>query len=680
MPKTLPAALSTHLTGDVTTLAVCWRITREDGEVFRFTDHDEDVTFDDGFGLTVVVQAGETYQAIGAFSRTAIAVKTGLRVDNLDLTGLISEDGTDGGILLQDLQTRKFTNAQVEIFMVNWTAPDDGAIPIMRGHLGEIKLNADTKTYEAEMRGLSQKYAQKVGELYTFKCRADLFDERCGLDAADFTQRAAVESVVSRREFVVPATQSLTSPTPSLDSGVRHGAVVDPVGTLRLKRGPLQLGTRDAPFLLSTPAELDTIRDNPQAWYALVNDIDMSAFGFWTPVPEFRGGLDGRGFEIQNLDVDRPGNAVADGHAAFIDQLLQGATVRRLGIRGGTFQSGDDTSFFTAPLAARTNATPQTNLFGGVEDCYAVGCDVVSDTVLTPNRLSGMVGKIDDFLFFRRCFAACNLVALGATGSWSDRVGNVLSETGVGIGEVAQVLDDIYTDEERQIVDQFGEGEDSAEVNQLTTAESRDSDNLEGLDFDVVWRKPELITAAAYVDTGGETLTFNENSPAQDTLVRSAGSWITDGFEPGDRVSVSGTSSSITTLPAATTNISFANVDPDTINRSTGSWITEGYVPGLLITVTGADILSNNGTYLVIGVTATALTLAPGHKLTTDSTNAGVTVSTLGNDGFKDVLSVTATTLTLSRNHGFIQQGPIAGSGVTIGADKYPQLLPVRAP
>ncbi|MEE9127178.1 MAG: DUF2163 domain-containing protein, partial [Planctomycetota bacterium] len=364
MPKTLPAALVTHVAGDVTTLAVCWRITRVDGTVFRFTDHDEDISFLVGFGLTVVVAQGENFRAIGAFSRTAIAVKTGLRVDNLDLSGLINPDDTEGGIFLQDLQTRKFTNAEVEIFMVNWTAPDDGAIPVMRGNLGEIKLNVDTKTYEAEMRGLSQKYFQKIGELYTFKCRADLFDSRCNntavnpagdLPAANFTQRTLVESQSGdRRTFTVPANQNITGAAPSLDSGVRFGAVSG--SPLRLKRGPRELGTRDAPFRISTPAELDDIRNNPKAFYALVNDIDMSAFGFWTPIPTFIGGLDGRGFAIIDLDVDRPGNAEADGPSAFIDRLLQGAVIRRLVIQGGIFQSGlsSTAGFFAAPLAART--------------------------------------------------------------------------------------------------------------------------------------------------------------------------------------------------------------------------------------------------------------------------------------------------------------------------------------
>ncbi len=43
--KTL-GALETHLLTGATTLSWCWRITRADGQVFGFTDHDRSLTFD----------------------------------------------------------------------------------------------------------------------------------------------------------------------------------------------------------------------------------------------------------------------------------------------------------------------------------------------------------------------------------------------------------------------------------------------------------------------------------------------------------------------------------------------------------------------------------------------------------------------------------------------------------
>ena len=43
--KTLPAGLAEHLAGEVTTpLCRCWRLTRRDGAVLGFTDHDRDIS------------------------------------------------------------------------------------------------------------------------------------------------------------------------------------------------------------------------------------------------------------------------------------------------------------------------------------------------------------------------------------------------------------------------------------------------------------------------------------------------------------------------------------------------------------------------------------------------------------------------------------------------------------
>jgi putative membrane protein len=45
MPKTLTPGMRAHLDGETTRLATIWQITRTDGVVFRFTDHDRDILF-----------------------------------------------------------------------------------------------------------------------------------------------------------------------------------------------------------------------------------------------------------------------------------------------------------------------------------------------------------------------------------------------------------------------------------------------------------------------------------------------------------------------------------------------------------------------------------------------------------------------------------------------------------
>ena len=75
-------------------------------------------------------------------------------------------------------------------------------------------------------------------------------------------------------------------------------------------------GTPDDPYIITTVEELQAMKDNLSAYYALGNDIDASDTQNWngglgfipvgsTTAP-FRGGFDGRGYKITGLFINRP--------------------------------------------------------------------------------------------------------------------------------------------------------------------------------------------------------------------------------------------------------------------------------------------------------------------------------------------------------------------------------------
>lgn len=142
--------------------------------------------------------------------------------------------------------------------------------------------------------------------------------------------------------------------------------------------------------------------------------------------------------------------------------------------------------------------------------------------------------------------------------------------------------------------------------------------------------------------TGSPTITFLEVGATADTITRSSGSFIADGFVANDRITITGavqnggannlvdvrvaivtalvltldtgdlenegpiSGVAITGSPA----ITFAEVGAtaDTITRSRGSWVTDGFRSGDILTVTGTAL--NNGTTAVIDtVTALVITL-----------------------------------------------------------------------
>lgn len=175
--KTIAGALQSHIAGDSTSLSTCWKLTRADGQIFGFTDHDVDL-----------VIAGTTYLSAIGYSQSAMRSSSDLAVDNADVQALI-----DSSVIThEDILSGAWDHAQVEIFKVNWMSPGDGTIPLKTGTIGEVELHGEV--YRAELRGLSQALQQTLGELYSASCRANLGDARCKISLVDYTATGTVSS------------------------------------------------------------------------------------------------------------------------------------------------------------------------------------------------------------------------------------------------------------------------------------------------------------------------------------------------------------------------------------------------------------------------------------------------------------------------------------------------------
>ena len=183
--KTLPAGLQDHLDTGATTLCWCWRVARADGEVQGFTDHDEAVDF-----------GGVTYEAAAGFTATEVQSTLGLAVDNLSVMGALSSEGLDERALAAGL----YDGADIEIWRVNWAAPDQRVL-MRKGSFGEVKRGK--VGFEAEVRGLAQRLNQPVGRAFGYSCDADLGDARCTVDLDDAALHAGgtVASAIDARRF-----------------------------------------------------------------------------------------------------------------------------------------------------------------------------------------------------------------------------------------------------------------------------------------------------------------------------------------------------------------------------------------------------------------------------------------------------------------------------------------------
>ncbi len=135
--KRLAPALQSHIATTATTLAWCWRITRDDGTAYGFTDHDRDLAFD-----------GTTFEAATGFTASEIADTLGLSVDNLEVSSALKSDRLND----DDLAAGLYDDAGIEIWRVNWANTDE-RIMMRSGSLGEVRRSGTAFT--AEVRGLA---------------------------------------------------------------------------------------------------------------------------------------------------------------------------------------------------------------------------------------------------------------------------------------------------------------------------------------------------------------------------------------------------------------------------------------------------------------------------------------------------------------------------------------------
>ncbi|NOX74843.1 MAG: DUF2163 domain-containing protein [Alphaproteobacteria bacterium] len=185
--KSFPQSLQSHLDSGTTTLSWCWRLTRNDGAVFGFTDHDRPLTFD-----------GTTFEPESGFTASEIRSGSDLSVDAQEAEGVL----TSATLTETDILDGRWDNASVEIWRVNWSDTTSRAL-LRRGAIGQVRRGR--LHFVAEMRSLAHVLGQTIGRTFQASCDADLGDARCGVDLNDpaFDAMGTVVSLSGDRGFAV---------------------------------------------------------------------------------------------------------------------------------------------------------------------------------------------------------------------------------------------------------------------------------------------------------------------------------------------------------------------------------------------------------------------------------------------------------------------------------------------
>ena len=227
-----PETLADHLEGGVTTICHCWRLTRRDGQVSGFTDHDQPLTIDTtvcspecGFGAS---EARDTL---------------GLAADTVDVEGALSS----AAITEADIAAGLYDGATIETFLINWRSPAD-FVRLRTATIG--KITRVDQRFVAELESLVHTLDRPSGRFISRACDADLGDARCRalLDHADFSASGAVVEPMFGKAFMATGLETygagwFTHGTLTWTSGPAAGRIerieehrLDPTGAMLVLR------------------------------------------------------------------------------------------------------------------------------------------------------------------------------------------------------------------------------------------------------------------------------------------------------------------------------------------------------------------------------------------------------------------------------------------------------------
>lgn len=269
--RTVPEALQAHLLGSATTLAFCWKLTRTDGVVMGFTDHDAALAFD-----------GVVFQAATGLSAGEAEAAMGLAAGSQDVEGALSSLAIEE----KDIVAGRYDRARIETFLVNWQAVDE-RLSTTVAELGEVKRGGPAFT--AELRGITSQLDRRRGRIYRRRCDAVLGDSRCRVDLGE--ARHFADAVLLRLSGVALVVAGLGGDDAARfqgghfawTNGAAAGLKADIAGVQNLGGGEVRLGLIEA--LGAAPAAGDLLRVHA--------GCDKS---FATCKARFQNGLNFRGF------------------------------------------------------------------------------------------------------------------------------------------------------------------------------------------------------------------------------------------------------------------------------------------------------------------------------------------------------------------------------------------------
>lgn len=153
--------------GELTSIAMCWRMERADGAGLALTSHDE-----------ALLREGIRFSPAPGMVPASITRSLGLEPHSAEASGALSSDM----LTSVDLALGRWDAARVIMTAVDWGDADADGIQLISGDLGNIAINGDE--FSVELRGAVAKLENPVCPATSAECRAQFGDANCRVDLA----------------------------------------------------------------------------------------------------------------------------------------------------------------------------------------------------------------------------------------------------------------------------------------------------------------------------------------------------------------------------------------------------------------------------------------------------------------------------------------------------------------
>lgn len=154
--KTCSTGLAAHINQGQTTLATLLNVVRQyDAAVYGFTEHDKDIVY-----------SAVTYKSTTSYNRFNLNAKFNAESNTTELTGAF-----DSVITRADALAGLWDNAQLTLYLVNWSNLSQGAMILDTGSFGEFEVNEFG--FKVSLHGLAFLLTFMGGELCAPTCRSD---------------------------------------------------------------------------------------------------------------------------------------------------------------------------------------------------------------------------------------------------------------------------------------------------------------------------------------------------------------------------------------------------------------------------------------------------------------------------------------------------------------------------